>query len=620
MCGITGIIDTRGVDKDLLMRMTNSLVHRGPDDGDIYVDDIVGLGHRRLAILDLSPSGKQPMTSYDGKAVIVFNGEIYNFLELREVLLDKGYKFSTRTDTEVLLAAYNEWGAQCLQKLNGMFAFAIYDKRKKQIFLARDPIGKKPLYYSIMPHSFIFASEVKAFLQDSNFSREIDLRALNHYLSLGYIGDDLCIFKNIRKLPPAHALIWDINKHNSFFWKYWELPSTPHYRFNENELLDELETLLLGATKTRMISDVPLGAFLSGGIDSSLVVAAMSKAGTGKIKTFSVGFADGTSNELPYAKIVADYFNTEHHELIVEQGSLSLLPKLIEEFDEPLADSSIIPTYLVSKATKDYVTVVLSGDGGDELFAGYSNYKGCALDKLLHQIIPTKLRNTIANIAKKLPDNIKGKRLLKRLQYDLKNSFIDRVTNDFFKSGYKESLFKKEIFNELVTLNEPENLLLTLLLSKSEYDFINQLTYTDFLTYLPDNVLVKVDRATMFVALEARAPLLDKRIAEFSFKKVPGKFKLNGFTTKYLLKKLAQRWLPQELDINRKQGFGTPISSWFKKEYQNELRSILLDFQSIYFERGFISKLLHEHSQGKDHGMRLFAILIFILWHQKYCG
>jgi len=620
MCGITGIIDTRGVDKDLLMRMTNSLVHRGPDDGDIYVDDIVGLGHRRLAILDLSPSGKQPMISYDGKAVIIFNGEIYNFLELREVLLDKGHKFSTKTDTEVLLAAYNEWGSKCLQKLNGMFAFAIYDKRKKQIFLARDPIGKKPLYYHIHSNGLIFASEIKALLQYKELSKELDVTSLWRYFTWGYIDGEFCIFRQIKKLPPATAMLYDLGNLSTVLWKYWHLPEVPNYISDENVLLEEFSNLLLDATKMRMISDVPLGAFLSGGVDSSLIVAAMSKVGQGKVKTFSVGFPESEFNELPYAKIVAEHFGTDHHELVAEPGSLSLLPKLMKQYDEPLADTSIIPTYLISKATRDYVTVVLSGDGGDELFGGYSHHRDCFIDKVIRSILPSTFAKLAYQIGKRLPNKAKGKRFLMRLRYDLERSFVDRISNAFFKENERRALLKQEWHpQDIVCDKSPEKDLMRLFSEYQKYDFLNKICCIDFLTYLPDDVMVKVDRATMFVALESRAPLLDKRIAEFAFSKIPGRLKVNRLTSKYLLKQLAKQWLPQDLNVNRKQGFGIPIASWFRKDFSRELKEKLLESKNIYFNKEYIEKLLFEHSNGANHGMRLFAILIFILWHELYC-
>ena len=622
MCGILGIIDKKGVDDSLLLQIRDTMVHRGPDDAGLRInhDRTVGLAHRRLAIIDLSEAGKQPMSDNDRKVWITFNGEIYNFQEIREELKKKGYRFRSRTDTEVIINAYKEWGTDCLQRFNGMFAFGIYDEDKNIIFLARDRVGKKPLYYAEYDGKFVFASELKAFLKDKSLSREIDFQALNHYLTFGYIGGELCIFKAVKKLLPAHAKIYNIRNEESKVWNYWE-PSPPSEKtFSENELLEELEKTLKDAVHLRMISDVPLGAFLSGGTDSSLVVAMMTKVSGGAVKTFSIGFEESRYNELPYAKTIADYFKTDHHEIMVKLDAFSILPELVQQFDEPFADSSMIPTYYVSKATREYVTVALSGDGGDELFGGYSSYAGTLGNYYIAKFVPPLFRKEISKFAELFPDKIKAKRQLLRLQYDPYGAFIDRCSHVYFKERYRRSLLNGDIIASLdSSFMEPEVLRRKYLL-QGAYDFVNCLTYTDFKTYLPDDILVKVDRTSMLVSLEVRAPLLDYRIADFSFKKIPGSLKVKGITTKYLLKKLARKILPQKLDIKRKWGFVIPISEWFRGPLYPELKRTLLEDQDKYFNNNYIERLLSEHKSGIDHSGRLFTLLVFSLWKNKLCG
>ncbi len=623
MCGILGVVDNKGLDKELLRQMRDTMFHRGPDDAGAWVsrDRKVGLAHRRLSIIDLSEAGRQPMSDSEGKIWITYNGEIYNFQEIREELRKKGYSFKSRTDTEVIIKAYKEWGSDCLQKFNGMFAFGIYDDREKILFMARDRVGKKPLYYMQNKHNgrFVFASEIKAFLKDKSFSKEIDTQALNFYFTFGYIPGELCIFKGIKKLPPAHAMIYYLNTGQKKVWSYWDAPLLIEKRPSEDELLEELESLLEDAVRLRMISDVPLGAFLSGGVDSSLVVAMMSKVSDKPVKTFSIGFEDDEYNELPYARIVAEHFGTEHHELIVKPDTFSILPELVRQFDEPFADSSMLPTYYVSKATREHVTVALSGDGGDELFGGYRLYLAALFDYYIRMLIPPLFGKRIARAAEYLPEKrlYRVKRQLLKLKLDLYDAFVERSSDPHFEERYRRRLLSKDILNNKFL--EPELSRRNYLLQRKG-DFINRLTYTDMKTYLPDDILVKVDRASMLVSLEVRAPLLDYRIAEFSFKNIPGSLKVKRLTTKYLLKNLARKILPKELDINRKWGFAVPISKWFRGTLSTDIEEILLGDGSGFLNQSYIRELLDEHRAGIDHSGRLFTLLVFYLWKREYLG
>ena len=618
MCGIAGIVDLNSVEKDLLIQMRDSMVHRGPDDSGIWInaDRTVGLAHRRLSIIDLTEAGRQPMSDSQGRVWITYNGEIYNFKEIRRELEAKGYSFRSRTDTEVIITAYKEWSTDCLQKFNGMFAFAIYDEEKKIIFMARDRVGKKPLYYANYNGRFAFASELKALLKDCSLPREIDIRALNCYLTFGYIGGERSVFKSIRKLPPAHALLYDFKEIR--IWNYWEPQLLSELTHSEEELLEELESLLEDAVRLRMISDVPLGAFLSGGIDSSLIVAMMSKVSGEPVKTFSIGFEEDKYNELPYARVVADHFGTEHYEIIVKPDAFSILPQLVEQFDEPFADTSLIPTYYVSKATREYVTVALSGDGGDELFGGYTHYLGTLGNYYIAKFIPSAIRSGVSAMAEMLPEKLMGKRQLLRLRYNPYEAFINRTTHLYFGERYRRNILKPEVLAELKDdFLEPENSRLSYL-DRVKGDFISSLTFTDFKTYLPDDILVKVDRASMLVSLEVRAPLLDYRIVEFSFRKIPGNLKVKRMTLKYLLKRLARKILPNKLEINRKQGFSIPVSEWFRGELFHKVREILLDSNDLFLRKSYIEKLLIEHRNGINHGGRLFTLLSFYLWQEKY--
>ena len=620
MCGIVGVVTkNKEIDEKLVSRMTEALFHRGPDDSGLWIspDKKIGLGHRRLSIIDLSEAGKQPMSDRDEKLHIVYNGEIYNFLEVRKELEKKGCIFKSKTDTEVILYAYKTWGTDCLAKLNGMFAFAIYDLDKKKIFIARDRIGKKPLYWSQYKGKFVFASELKSILCDFEFPKDIDYRALNFYLTFGYIFRDLTIFTHARKLLPAHMMVYDIENDRISISKYWDVPEQDNKKYKEEELLEELEELLEDAVRIRLVGDVPIGAFLSGGLDSSLVVAMMCRISGGNVKTFSIGFEDKKYNELPYAKIIADYFGTDHTEFIVKPDKFDVINDLEAQFDEPFADSSLIPTYYLSKMTREYVKVALSGDGGDELFGGYSTYIATLGNQYINRFVPFSVRKIISKYAEKISDKSEFKKQLLRLKYTTTEAFVDRISHACFKNEYRENILEDVIKNSLADAYfEPEKFFFETI-NNSKRDFLNTLEYAHVLSFLPEDILTKVDRMSMKVSLEVRCPILDYRIVEFAFKKLNGSFKIRGKTRKYLLKKLARKILPAKLDLNRKWGFVVPVSDWFRKDLNLYINDTLLSWENTFFKKNYIKKLLDEHKSGINHGGRIFILLMFYLWYKR---
>lgn len=619
MCGFVGVADPRGVDKEQLLKMRDSMIHRGPDDCGVWVsgDGTAALAHRRLAIIDLSSAGNQPMSDANKKHWIAYNGEIYNFQKLREELEREGYRFQTDTDTEVILNSYRQWGKKCLEKFNGMFAFGIYDSSREQFFLARDRLGKKPLYYTIRNGKFIFASELKAIIGDKAVSKELDPQALNFFLALGYVPGSRSIYQSIKKLPPAHAMTYSLKTGADEIWSYWEPPEQQQQCPDKNELLEELESLLENAVRLRMISDVPLGAFLSGGLDSSIVVAMMSRVADRPVKTFSIGFEEEKYNELSYARVVADHFRTDHREIVVKPDSFTVLPLLMRQFDEPFADASMIPTYYLSQATKIYATVALSGDGGDELFGGYTKYAATLGNARIANYFPRAIRSSISLGAALLPDSRKIKRHLLRVGQDPYEAFLDRCHYSYFTPAHRRRILNRSLVDQLGDQFElPENFLRAYLTARNS-DFVNCMTYADVQTYLPDDVLVKVDRASMLASLEVRAPLLDYRIAEFAFRKVPGTLKVKRFIGKYLLKELGRKILPPELKIDRKWGFTVPLSEWFRGPLLPRIKEIFFERRGSLFNPAYIETLLHEHNSRVDHGTRLFSLLVFYLWEKE---
>ena len=623
MCGICGIWNYKTkepVPPSLLRNMTDSMTHRGPDDSGLHFDDAagVGLGFRRLSIIDLSPAGHQPMSNEDGTVWLVFNGEIYNFLDLRPQLEAKGHVFRSRTDSEVIIHQYEERGIEWLNDLNGMFGLAIWDATKRRLVLARDRIGKKPLYYYDDGKRLIFASELKTILADASVPRELDYTALGEYLALGYVPAPRTIFKGIRKLPPGHRMVFEKGK--AHLRRYWDwLPAfRPNHARSEAEWIEEGRALLKTVVRDRLISDVPLGAFLSGGVDSSAVVAMMAELSDQPVKTFSIGFHQKKYNELQYARLVAERFGTDHHEYIVEPESLrDLVPRLVQQFDEPFGDSSAIPTYYVSKMAREQVTVCLSGDGGDETLAGYERYAQMRQEARFDRI-PLALRRALFYLPQTfIPVGIKGQRFAHRMMLDPAQRYASAM----------RQLSQRQLA-ELLTPQSAQQIgmdgsafIANLFEPTADLDYLSRLQYADGLSYLPEDILVKVDRTSMANSLEVRAPLLDYRFMEL-MASVPAEWRRKNGQSKYIFKKALRGILPDETLDRRKMGFGIPLREWFRDELSNYAAEVLLDRQAI--QRGLwkpdaLEAILLKHRSGR-YGMEYttWALLFLELWWRKY--
>ena len=624
MCGICGTSfrsQDKNVSESLLTKMCETIVHRGPDDIGVFTDQNFGMGMRRLSIIDLN-TGHQPQFNEDGSLAIVFNGEIYNYRELRQKLIANGHKFQTDSDNESIIHAYEESGFECLQKLNGMFGFSIYDCKEKQLFLARDRVGIKPLYYYMDDEVFAFGSEIKPILQIGGIDRTIDVEALNLFLTFEYIPSPYSIFKKIRKIPPGHFLVY--RDHSVKIHKYWDVEFNQDAKYLED---DELRDLIRDAVKLRLVSDVPLGAFLSGGIDSSTIVGLMAESMDRPVKTFSIGFEDQSYNELNYARTIAKKFETEHTEFIIQPDAVDLVEKLVYHLDEPLGDFSIFPTYLVSKMARDYVTVVLSGDGGDELFAGYDTY---IADKIAgrFQILPKYLRNgVIKPIINLFPPQEQKKGMINKMRRFIEGIEYPEDLQHVRWMVFLSEMDRHQLFNADVSQSingeSTYEFIRSYFHQSSSSDRLNQQNFVDFKTYLVDNILVKVDRMSMATSLEARVPFLDHRVVESSFR-IPGNLKLNGKNSKYILKRTMKDLLPKEILHRDKQGFSIPIKNWLRDELRQLMQDVLnpdkLKQQGI-FDHTFVSKLVNEHLSGSEnHSHRLWALMMFELWHDQFAN
>ncbi len=617
MCGIAGQVnvDGRPVDRRTLEAMALRLRHRGPDDGGVYADGSVGLAHQRLSIVDLSPAGHQPMCNEDGTLWIVFNGEIYNFQELRQELNDE-HTFRSRTDTEVILHLYEEYGLNCLSKLRGMFAFAIWDAPRRRLVLARDRVGKKPLFYSVSERGMTFASELKALLADGA-ARDVDPLAVHDYLTFQYVPGPRTIFHDIKKLKPGHLLVYEEGKATES--AYWTLDYEPKTQLTEAECVQQFRALLDESVRLRMISDVPLGAFLSGGVDSSSVVAVMSRLSPAPVRTFSIGFKEAAYNELDYARLVAAKFRTEHHEFIVEPKAIDILSTLVKVYDEPFADSSAIPTYYVSQLSRQFVTVVLNGDGGDELLAGYGRYALGSIDRLADRWLSGPTRTLLGEIVASLPAGLgRIRNRLERVLAPFSRAYLSRVC--YFSPSEKRAMYSSE-FSEMVGEEDSYGLLVEWFESAQASDLLDRLLAVDTRSYLPDDLLVKVDRATMAHALEGRSPLLDHRLLEFAAT-LPMKMKVNHGISKYLMKRAMRGILPDAVLDRPKMGFGVPIDQWFRGPCREFLRDILLSAKARtrgYFAPKTIERMVEAHQrQDANFGYRLYALLMLELWHREY--
>lgn len=614
MCGIAGFYGSG--DEKILKKMARSLAHRGPDDEGFYISQNIGLGHRRLSIIDLK-SGHQPMSNEDETVRIVFNGEIYNFQALKKDLEQKGHKFKTSSDTETILHLYEQEGENCVEKLRGMFAFAIWDARKNQLFLARDRMGKKPLYYGIFNNTLIFGSELKALLEHPAVKKEINLLSLQKFLIYEYVPTPDTMFKNIWKLPAGHRAIWKNN--NLKILPYLEL-NLREEKIGEIEAIEKLDSLLDEAVKIRLMADVPLGVFLSGGLDSSAIAHYAAKHKK-NLQTFSIGFDELSFDESRYAKIVSKHLRTDHHEMTVRANdALELIEKLPEIQDDPVADASIFPTYILSKFTRQSVTVALSGDGGDELFFGYPTFQAHkAADIYLH--LPKSIQKTINALVKNLP-------------VSHRNFSFDFILKKFIQGMHKNPGIRNQLWlgafqpNELdeILTNETKNGIQNELLFENilqgqekiaQYSPLQVVDYFYLKHYLHDDILNKVDRASMAAGLEVRSPFLDQEIVNFAAS-LPISLKIRGFTTKYILKKLMQKYLPKNIVYRKKKGFGIPLSRWFANELYKKTEE-LFQTPDPFFRIDALLKLLEEHRERKyDHRKKLFTLLTLKLWLNKW--
>lgn len=628
MCGIAGIVDSKGnnIDRSLLKAMCDTMVHRGPDDEGYYFNNdsgfSVGFGHRRLAIIDLK-TGHQPICNEKKDTWVVHNGEIYNFMELRSSLEKKGHVFTTRSDAEVIIHGYEEYGEDVAQHLRGMFAFAIWDQPQKKLILARDRIGKKPLLYSEVNGKFIFASEFKALLKHPDIDKEIDFEAIHHYLTYLCIPAPLTAFHKIRKLPSAHILIWQNDKLN--LKKYWELDFSKKIKITENEAVGEIKALLKDAVKARLISDVPLGVLLSGGVDSSCITALMSQLKTEKIRTFSVGFGENQFNELPYADMVANHFSTEHTRDYVTPDTIAVLPELVEHYGEPFADSSALPTYYVCRVASKDVKVALNGDGGDEVFGGYRRHLAAYLAERFGPIAKILNRSPFKIFFNTFPDRPSGpnspgsiRRFLDAAELDRAHRYMRWI--GFFDERFKKDLYTDEFRQEAKRFDS--GIFLTNLFDKARgLDSIDAALYIDTLFGLQSDLVVKMDIASMANSLETRSPLLDQHLMEF-LASLPSNLKIRNFSLKYIFKKSLKGLVPDEILKRPKRGFAIPSDIWFRGPMRDYLVSTILSPEALkrgYFKPDKVLDIVETHMRGKnDYGQHLWGLLMLELWHRRF--
>lgn len=627
MCGIAGkvVLDQSPVRDADIQKMTDAIAHRGPDDAGVYVskDKRVGLGHRRLAIIDLSPLGHQPMT-YKGRYQIVFNGEIYNFAEKREALLKQGYAFKSNSDTEVILALYDKYRAQCVDHLRGMFAFAIYDEHEQVLFCARDRVGKKPFKYYWNGTTFVFASELKAILTQREYAKSPDMLAVHHYLTYQYCPAPFTGFTDIQKLPAGYTLTLDCKAKTLKTEQYWHLDYTQKLSLTESEWQTRIIEKLREAVQIRMVADVPVGAFLSGGIDSSAVVAFMSEVSQQPVKTFSIGFTEQKYSELKYAKMVADRYGTDHTEFIVEPKAIEVLPLLVKHYEEPYADSSGLATYYVSKLTREHVTVALNGDGGDENFAGYGRYSVQKFGLLYdHLRLPNKILAEPATrlLAQRVKTTLfeRAHRFSKTFTDDYRHRYVNYIC--YFTNERKRAMYT-ERFAEAMQASDSYDIVARQFDAAKTRHKLDQTLYADFTTYLPDDLLVKVDIATMAVALEGRSPFLDHELLELTAQ-IPFSLKLKGANNKkHILKKALEPYVPHEVMYRPKMGFGIPIEQWFRHELKDYVYDNLLSDRATergIFRRDAVESLLDEHCSTQiNYSHLIWALLTLELWFQEY--
>jgi asparagine synthase (glutamine-hydrolysing) len=625
MCGIAGFAGrdhelwSPGSDKwnraaEMLGGMCAAIRHRGPDDEGTFLEAGVGLGMRRLSIVDVA-TGQQPIHNEDRTIWVVFNGEIYNYRSLRSDLESRGHRFYTQSDTETIVHAYEEWGLDAFVRLRGMFGIAVWDTRDRSLILARDRVGIKPLYYADHGGRLYFGSEVKSLLAAGDFQTAVDPGALDHYLSFLYTPADRSIFTGIRKLPPGHVLRW--HQGNVTTRQYWQLPVEQDARITERGAVEQLRVVLQDAVSSHLMSEVPLGAFLSGGVDSSVVVGMMAQA-TSKVQTFSIGFDDPAYDELGYARAVAQHFGTDHHEFVVRPDALAILDSLISHFDEPFADSSAIPTWYVSELARKHVTVVLSGDGGDELFGGYDRYFPHPRVASFDRWSPPGTRALASAVWPWLPHGVKGKNFLRRVARDEQGRYLDEI--GYFQPDEKQALLTSEVRRQIGSsdaMGEAGERFARL----STLPWHGQMMHFDFETYLPGDILTKVDRMSMAHSIESRVPLLDNEVVDFAAQ-LPTDLKIRDGRRKHVLKEAAAALLPREILDRRKRGFEVPLGGWFRGGVRELFSDVLLSSdarQRGYFDPRFVTRLVDEHVTGRrEHTLRLWSLVVFELWHRQY--
>jgi asparagine synthase (glutamine-hydrolysing) len=624
MCGIVGFVNRRGAaDRKVVEGMNCAIVHRGPDEDGFYVKDNVALGMRRLSIIDLA-SGQQPIRNRDGSKWIVYNGEIYNYRELRKGLEERGHQFYTNSDTEAIVHLYDEFGEGCLEHLRGMFAFAIWDERAKSLFLARDRVGKKPILYSHQPNGdLIFGSEFQALLKHPSISREVDYEAIDSYLSYLCVPAPLTAFKSIRKLEPGHWLRWKGGVIETK--RYWQPDFSKKIKISEGEAIEETLRIVGEATKMRLISEVPLGAFLSGGVDSSIVVALMARESSQPVKTFSIGFEEQDYSELKYARRVAEHVGAEYNEFTIRPNALEVLPTLVEHYGEPYADPSAIPTYYVSRESRKYVTVALNGDGGDESFVGYERHVAMKYAEL-YKKLPAPLRRSLIEPALgaiPAPTNFRNRFV--RFQRFLRAASMPKAERYFawlstFDDEAKGELYTRELASR-ANGSSPIIYLEKNIGTANGKGIIDASLLADLMHYLPNDLLVKVDIASMANSLEARSPLLDHKVIEFAAS-LPENIKQSGTETKSLLKKVAARQVPRDVIHRHKKGFAVPITYWLGNELQEFTRDILLSEKARsrgLFNGDVVERLIDEQRRDtKDNSWKIWTLLMLELWFQRF--
>lgn len=623
MCGICGVIsinEAQPVDRDVLHRMNQTLRHRGPDDEGYYQDSQAALAMRRLSIIDLN-TGHQPISNETGEIWVVYNGEIYNFREVRAELEHRGHIFKTLTDTEVIVHAYEEYGDDCIKHFNGMFAIALWDARKHRLLMVRDRIGVKPLYFYLGDRQLVFGSELKSVIANPHVPRRIDLCALDLFLTLEYIPGPRTIYQDIQKLMPGHMLT--IENGQVKITQYWEIPNKP-ILLGEDDCIAALSGLIKDAVRIRLMSDVPLGAFLSGGIDSSTIVGFMSQLNGSPIQTFSIGFEDDTYNELPFARAVARHFNTKHRDEVLQPDIVQLAEELVQHQDEPFADTSMFPTYLVSKLASREVKVVLSGDGGDEIFAGYDSYLAQKLDRF-YGILPEQLRRKVLpELASWLPPQPAKKGLINKIKRMVEGGAYDPALQHtrwmiFLGPNEKRSLYEGT-FAEMAQAKSVELLFGQYFSKAAVFDSLTQQQFVDVKTYLADDILTKVDRMSMAVSVEARVPLLDYRIVEFAMN-LPASMKLNRSQTKAILRRAVKGLIPDAVLDKPKQGFSIPMKHWLG----TSLKPMMMDLLSEdalrkqgYFNPAVVSTWVKEHLSGRvNHSHRLWSLMVYQIWERN---